>query len=305
VRYRKRISEMDPEAWEKLQLAGRIGADALRLGVSLAKEGAKLLDIAETMENRVRQLGAKPAFPVNICVNEVAAHYSPTHDDQLSLKRGQVVKLDLGAHVDGYVADTARTVEISTRNWTNLIKASEVALDAAIEVVRPNVPTRMIGSAVERTIESYGFKPVVNLTGHSIEKFVLHAGKSIPNVGDRTSDILAKGDVVAIEPFSSSGAGKVEGRRPSNIYRLLRVRDMKNDDVNRMIRFIDESFRGLPFSERWCFRFDDRATAILKKLQRAGLVTAYKQLVDVGNGMVAQTEHTMLVTEEGARLTTA
>ena len=296
---------MDPEAWEKLQLAGKAGADALKLGVGLAKEGARLLDIAETVEARVRQLGAKPAFPVNICINEVAAHYSPTHDDPLVLGRGQVVKIDLGAHVDGYVADIARTVEIATNNWSELIKASEVALETAIDTVRPNVPTRMIGSAVERTIESYGFRPVMNLTGHSIDRYVLHAGKSIPNVGDRTSDVLAKGDVVAIEPFSSAGAGKVEGRKPSNIYRLLRARDMKNESVNRMVKFIEESYRGLPFAERWCYRVDKKAPAILKKLQRAGLVTSYKQLVDIGNGMVAQTEHTMLVTDEGAKVTTA
>ena len=296
---------MDLEAWEKLQLAGKAGADALKLGVGLAKEGARLLDIAETVEARVRQLGAKPAFPVNICINEVAAHYSPTHDDPLVLRRGQVVKIDLGAHVDGYIADIARTVEITTNRWSELIKASEVALETAIDTVRSNVPTRMIGSAVERTIESYGFRPVMNLTGHSIERYILHAGKSIPNVGDRTSDVLAKGDVVAIEPFSSAGAGKVEGRKPSNIYRLLRARDMKNESVNRMVKFIEESCRGLPFAERWCYRFDEKAPAILKKLQRAGLVTAYKQLVDIGNGMVAQTEHTMLVTDEGAKLTTA
>jgi len=296
---------MDPEAWEKLQMAGKVGADALRLAASLAKEGARLLDIAEKVERQIGELGAKPAFPVNICINEVAAHYTPTHDDPLILRRGQVVKIDIGAHVDGYVADIARTVEIATNNWSELIKASEVALEAAIETVRPNIPTRMIGAAVERTIESYGFRPVMNLTGHSIERFNLHAGKSIPNVGDRTNDILANGDVVAIEPFSSAGAGKVDGGRPSNIYRLLRARDMKNESVNRMVRFIDEGFRGLPFAERWCYRFDEKAPAILKKLQRAGLITAYKQLVDIGNGMVAQTEHTMLVTPQGAKVTTA
>ena len=296
---------MNQEILAKLHMAGKAASEALRLGVSKVKEGARLLDIAEVVENRVRQAGAKPAFPTNICINEVAAHYTPTHDDPLTLKRGQVVKIDIGAHMDGYVADIARTVEVGTNSWTDLIKASEVALEAAIEVVRPNVPTRLIGSAVERTIESYGFRPVVNLTGHSIERYTLHAGKSIPNVGDRTSDILVEGDVVAIEPFSSAGAGKVEGRKPSNIYRLLRAKDMKNEAVNELVRFIDESFRGLPFAERWCHAFDEKAPATLKKLQRAGLIAAYKQLVDVANGMIAQTEHTMLVTGEWAKLTTA
>ena len=296
---------MDPETWEKLSKAGRAAADALNLGIGMMKEGARLLDIAEAVEGRVMQLGARPAFPVCICINDVAAHYSPTHDDQLVLKRGQVVKLDLGAHVDGYVADTARTVEIGTNRWSELIRASELALQAAIETVRPKVPTRLIGAAVERTIESFGFKPIINLTGHSIERYTLHAGKSIPNVGDRTSDVIAEGDVLAIEPFSSAGAGKVDGMSPANIYRLQRVRELRHEPSAGMLKFIEESFRGLPFAERWCHRFDDRAPVLLKRLQRAGLIIAYKQLVDVRGGMVAQTEHTMLVTAEGARLTTA
>jgi len=295
---------MDPDASDKLAKAGRAGADALRLGVGLMKDGVRLLDVAEAVEKRIKELRAEPAFPACICINEVAAHYSPTHDDPLVLRRGQVVKLDIGAHVDGYVADTAKTVEIGTNKWTDLVRASEVALEAAIEVVRPNVPTRMIGAAVEREIESYGFRPVVNLTGHTIERYLLHAGKSVPNVGDRTSDILAKDDLVAIEPFSSAGAGKVEGRKPANIYRLLRFKEIKHEAANEMLKFINDSFKGLPFSERWCHRFDERAPAMLKKLQRTGLVMSYKQLCDSGGGMVAQTEHTMIVTPEGARVTT-
>jgi len=296
---------MDPQVFDKLMKAGKAASEALKLGVSLAKDRARLLDIAQAVEDKVVHLGAKPAFPVCICINEVAAHYTPTHDDRLVLRRGQVVKIDLGAHVDGYVADTARTVEIGTSKWTDLIKASEVALETAVESVGPNVPTRMIGMAVERTIESYGFRPVVNLTGHSIERYNLHAGKSIPSVGDRTSDILAKDDVIAVEPFSSSGAGKVEGRKPASIYRLMKAKDVRHEQSMQMIRFIDESFRGLPFAERWCHAFDEDAPAILSKLQRSGLVTSYKQLVDMADGMVAQTEHTMVVTAEGAKLTTA
>lgn len=295
---------MDSEAFDKLAKAGRAGAESLRLGASMMKDGARLLDIAEAVENRIREMGSEPAFPACICINDVAAHYSPTHDDALVLRRGQVVKLDIGAHFDGYVADTARTVEIGTNNWTNLIRASEVALEAAIEVVRPNIPTRMIGAAVEREIESYGFRPVANLTGHTIERYILHAGKSIPNVGDRTNDILAKDDTVAIEPFSSAGSGKVEGRKPANIYRLVRFKEIKHDASNEMLKFINERFKGLPFSERWCYRFDEKAPALLKRLQRTGLIMSYKQLCDSGGGMVAQTEHTMVVTPEGARVTT-
>jgi len=295
---------MHNDAFDKLIKSGKVAAAALKYGLSLVKEGSRVLSIAESIENRIRQEGAMPAFPACVCINDVAAHYTPTHDDPLVLRRGQVVKIDLGSHVDGYIADTARTVEVGTNNWTNLIRASEAALETAIEVIRPNIPTRMIGAAVERTIDSFGFRPVVNLTGHSIERFNLHAGKSIPNVGDRSSDVIAEGDIVAMEPFASTGAGKVDGGRPANIYRLLRSKELKHEPSNRMLKFIDETFKGLPFSERWCYRFDERAPAILRKLQRTGLVMAYKQLVDIKGGMVSQAEHTVLVTSEGGKPTT-
>src|SRR4030067_985094 len=112
---------------------------------------------------------------------------------RLALRRGNVVKLDLGAQVDGYIADTAVTVEVGTRNWTDLIKASEVALETAIEVCRPKTPTRLLGAAIERGIESYGDKPISDLTGHPTERYKLHAGKSIPNVGGMGDDVSAAG----------------------------------------------------------------------------------------------------------------
>src|SRR5207247_6649317 len=114
-----------------------------------------------------------------------------------------------GSQVDADIAEPAATVEVGTRNWRDRIKASEVALETAIEVCRPKTPTRLIGCAIERAIESYGFKPISNLTGHTIERYHLHAGKSIPNVGGLGDDVVEAGDTIAIEPFSTNGAGKV------------------------------------------------------------------------------------------------
>src|SRR3989337_574453 len=233
---------MDDEVREKLRVAGRIAREAKELGVSLCRDGTSLLDIAERIEAHMRSRGAPPAFPTCISLDQVAAHYSPLHDDRLALRRGNVVKLDLGAQVDGYIADTAVTVEVGTRNWTDLIKASEVALDTAIEVCRPKTPTRLIGAAVERAIESYGFKPISNLTGHTIERYSLHAGKSVPNVGGMGDDVIEAGDILAIEPFSTNGAGKVEGRKTGNIYRVLSTREVSPASTNEFLRRAAESF---------------------------------------------------------------
>ncbi|TLZ63882.1 MAG: type II methionyl aminopeptidase [Methanobacteriota archaeon] len=295
---------MDESVRQKLRLAGKVAAEARTLGVSLCKEGASLLDIAERIERHMRSHGAPPAFPTCLSIDHIAAHYSPVHDDRLTLKRGNVVKLDLGAQVDGYIADTAVSVEIATRNWTELIKASEQALETAIEVCRPKTPTRLIGAAIERAIESYGFKPISNLTGHTIERYNLHAGKSVPNVGGVGDEVVESGDTLAIEPFSTNGAGKVEGRKSGNIYRLLSTREIAPQPLNDFLHQVHEHFKTLPFSERWAYALDAKAPAHLGRLLRAGRIMTYESLVDVGRGIVAQTEHTMIVDGGGVEVTT-
>src|SRR5207249_5180570 len=163
---------MDDGTREKLRVAGRVAAEARRAGVGLCREGVPLLEVAEAIEANMRSQGAPPAFPTCLSIGHIAAHYSPTHNDKLALKRGDVVKLDLGAQVDGYIADTAVTVEVGTRNWTELVRASELALQTAIEAVHAGVSTRAIGEGIQRAIEAHGYRPVRNLTGHTIERYL-------------------------------------------------------------------------------------------------------------------------------------
>ncbi len=295
---------MDAGIREKLRHAGRVSREAKELGMSLCREGALVLDIAEAIEGHMRKRGAPPAFPTCISLDDIAAHYSPVHDDPLALKRGNVVKLDLGAQVDGWIADTAVTVEVGTRNWSDLIRASEAALDTAIEVTRAKTPTRLIGAAVERAIESYGFKPISNLTGHTIERYTLHAGKSVPNVGGVGDDVVLAGDTLAIEPFSPNGAGRVDGRKTGNIYRLLSARDIAPASTAEFLKKVQENFKTLPFAERWAFALDRKATSHLGRLLRAGRIMTYEYLCDIGRGIVAQTEDTMIIDEDKIEVTT-
>ena len=295
---------MDAEALEKLRRAGRVSKEALELAITEVKEGALLLDVAEAVEERMRGRGAQPAFPICISIDSIAAHYSPTHDDALRFRRGNVVKLDLGAHIDGWVADTARTVEVGSRNWTELILASELALQTATEAVHPGVETRLLGAGIQRAIESRGYKPIRNLTGHTIERYVLHAGKSVPNV-PHGHDVLRDGEVVAIEPFSSSGAGQVDGRRTGNIYRVLRTTPLRQGELSDFLQGLASAFRTLPFAERWACRLNPRAPTFLNQLVRQGAVMTYPALLDVGGGIVAQSEHTMIVGHHGTEVTTA
>ena len=295
---------MDPDARDRLLLAGRVSKEAREKAVELAQEGVHLLDVAEEVESIMARRGLKPAFPTCISLDHVAAHYSPTHDDASRFRRGNVVKLDLGAHADGWVADTAVTVEVGTRNWGELIRASELALQTAIEGVRPGIGTWQLGAGIQRAIEAHGYKPVRNLTGHTIERYVLHAGKSVPNI-PHGHDELRLNEVVAIEPFASSGAGTVDGKRTGNIYRVVQAKALRDPGLSEFLARLAAEYRSLPFAERWAYRLDPRAPTLLNRLVRAGAVMTYPALLDVGGGVVAQSEHTMIVTDEGAVVTTA
>jgi methionyl aminopeptidase len=300
---------MDDATYKQYKLAGSIAADARDYGITLLKPGARLLDVATTIENRIRQNGAGLAFPVNIALNTLAAHYSPRHDDQRTFKKGDVVKLDVGAHVNGYIADTAITVELETHVYDTMIKASGEALEKAIQVIKVGTFVREVGEAVEHTITAYGYKPIDNLMGHGLDRFQLHSGLSIPNVGSLGSkNKFQEGDVVAIEPFATNGAGHVISGEGSNIYlcnESLKAKFIRDNKIKIMFEKMLTQFTTLPFAERWCHDlFPNGGDLALKKLSFLGLTKHYPQLLEAKSGVVTQKEHTVMVHEDGCEVIT-
>jgi len=296
---------MPQEVAEKYALAGRIAREVREYGAGLIKEGASLLEVVNTIEALIISRGARPAFPVNIAVNEVAAHFTPRHDEpQLKFNRGDVVKLDVGVHVDGYIGDTARTVEIGAGQWQDMTKATEEALRVAVEMVRPGVDLSLVGAAIESTIVARGFKPVENLTGHSLERYLLHAGISVPNVKEKGAGLVREGDVLAIEPFATNGMGRVDGRRNSSIYRFVRRRFARTSEARQLLKEVETGFSSLPFSERWCTAYIPQPAEALEALVRCGAISFYPTLREVDDGMVTQAEHTVIVGPDGATITT-
>ena len=299
---------MNDETYEKYKLAGKIAADAREFGVGLIKSKASYLDVVNKIESKIIDSGAGLAFPVNISINEIAAHFTPKNNDNLFFKTGDVVKLDLGAHVDGYIADTAITVEVETNNFSDMIKASSDALYAAIALMKPGINLNEIGRKIKQTISSFGYKPIENLTGHSMEKYLLHAGASVPNVPDTIHNYTpGEDDVFAIEPFATDGEGRVISGQGSNIYickenfnpRL--IRDKKAKLVFDRVR---KEFKSLPFAQRWLEKKFSNTDLLLRKLSFLGLVKQYPQLLDAKKGIVTQKEHTVIVTEDGCEVIT-
>jgi len=288
-----------------IRRAGIISAEARDLGAGLVDEGVTYLEVAEEIEDFIRKRGARPAFPVNISVNDVAAHYTPATGDRKKFRKGDVVKLDVGAHVDGYIGDTAITVEVGTKNFRNLIECTERALRIAIEIIGENIPAGTVGGAIERSIRGDGFKPVINLTGHSMERYCLHAGLTIPNIDDGNLTRIRNGMVIAVEPFATDGHGQVKNGKPGNIFRILRERPMRDKKALEFFYLIRSEFDRLPFCERWCTALDEKAPSYLRTLVRHGLVSSYPVLSEVEGGMVSQAEHTLIINNGKAEVTTA
>jgi methionyl aminopeptidase len=295
---------MDEHTLECLRKAGAISRDARELGIGLVAEGKRLVDVANEVEAYIIHRGARPAFPVNIGVNDIAAHFSPSTEDKTVFHRGDLVKMDVGAHVDGYVGDTAVTIEVSTKNWKSLIESTSKALRIAIEMIGENVGVSQIGGAIERSITADGYKPVVNLTGHGMHRYNLHAGLTIPNVDDGNPMKVKPDMVIAIEPFATNGGGQVYNDRPGNIYRVLHGRPLQDQKAAKLFESIKENFGTLPFCERWCTLMAPDAPVLLKNLIRHGVIACYPVLREVKSGMVSQSEHTTLIMNGKVEVTT-
>ena len=280
----------------------------MQFGVNLIKPGISYFHVADRIESQIIEQGAKPSFPVNISKNEIAAHYSPNYDDDTIFKKGDLIKLDVGSHVDGYIADVAITLEIGSNKHTELIKASSEALDNAIDIIKPGIAVSEIGNIIDSTIKSYNFNPINNLTGHSLDRYELHSGVSIPNVANTINKKKLKyGDAIAIEPFSTIGDGHVISGDGSNIYlikSLIKSRLIREKKLKILFENMKNRFGTLPFAQRWCKNMTNNVDISLKKLSFFGIIKQYPQLVEQGKSVVSQKEHTVLVIEGGCEVIT-
>jgi methionyl aminopeptidase len=287
------------EIFEYYVKAGRIVAGILSDAHRIVRVGRRLLDICVEVENAIRDKGGKPAFPCNICINHVAAHYTSPVGDYSRIPDGSLVKLDIGAHIDGYIADGAVTICFDDR-YEKLIEAVEDALDKAIKMMKPNVKVSEIGAIIQRTIKDRGFKPIENLSGHEIGRFNLHAGLSIPNV-DSGIGKLKDGSVYAVEPFATvwNTVGSVVSSVDAYIFRCQSYRKLKDEESSKLLNLLYSSFFSLPFAERWVFDISIEGLDIgsvwrrLKEDRR--LIFRYPVLIEAGKGVVAQSEHTVFI----------
>lgn len=290
---------MDDEAYDAYREAGALARKVLRRGAGLVKEGESLLEMVEATEAMVIDEGALLAFPLNVSLNEYAAHDTAMPGDERTFARGDLVKVDLGVQVDGYIADTAMTVDLG--DHARLVEASHAALEAAIARVRPGITTGEIGAVVQATIEDHGYKPVANLTGHGLDRYDLHSEPTIPNVAMVGGAVIEEGMVFAIEPFATTGSGLIREGQRVEIYRQVVPRSARLPSAKRVLK-VARPRRGLPFSRRWVP--GDKVDIGLANLVKSGIIHPFPVLHDVPGSFVSQAEHTMIVTADGCEVTT-
>lgn len=285
--------------------AGRISARVRDWAAREVKPGVLLRLVQEGVEDLIRQERASPSFPAQTSVNEIAAHYCSPPSDRTEFKEGDLVKLDVGAHVDGYPADTGVTIDLSVDGkWSVLILAASRALDAAIAALKDGVDTGRIGHMIERSIKAAGFRPIANLSGHGLARWSLHAPPQIPNIAMAGGPVIGTGQVFAIEPFATTGAGFVRESGVAEVFsqgeKIARSGDVDGMCVDRI-----EAWRGLPFARRY---FPDippaRFERCMKGLVRGGTVHAYRPLIEVSGGHVAWKEHSIYLSPEGPEVLT-
>jgi len=298
---------IDEEAYSKIVKAGKIASRIRRYALSKVKPGIRVYDFCEEIEKKIVEEGGKPAFPCNISINNVAAHYTPYVGDSSTIPEESIVKIDIGVHIDGYIADTAVTVPFNPK-YDDLLLAVETALERAVETIRPGIRVSKIGEVIEKTIKSYGYKPIRNLSGHSIERYNLHSGVSIPNISEVFNlSRISPGHVYAIEPFGTNGVGYVVEGGEAFIYSLIREKKVKNELAKKLVNEVKRKYDGLPFAERWLRNVvNERSTLVnvLRVLVKSKILHKYPVLLEASGGVVAQFEHTVLVLEREVIVTT-
>lgn len=288
---------MDKEDIEKLKKAGKITAQVREYGKGLVVKDALMVDVLDKIEEKIIELGGKPAFPAQISCNHIAAHYCPDDEDK-TVFSDQLVCLDVGVHVDGFIGDTAVTVDLSGK-YNDLIKAAEEALENAIKIIKPGVTLGEIGKAIQETIQSYNFAPVKNLSGHGLGKYEVHTKPNIPNFDNGNQTKIEKGMVFAIEPFASTGAGVVQDSGTATVFELTNKKPVRTMITRQVLKEI-ESYDNLPFTTRWLTRkFGAKAKFALREMGQLGMLHEHPPLADKDKGMISQAEHSILVDDDG------
>ncbi len=284
---------MNPQTKNDYITAGKIAAQSLAYGASLIKKGSLFLDVTQKIEQKIFELGGRPAFPAQVSCNQIAAHFCPEIDDK-NVFDEQLVCLDIGVQVNGAIGDTACTIDLSGK-YADMVSAARTALDEAIKIIEVGVALKDVGKVISETIASYGYRPVRNLSGHGLGIYDVHTAPTIPNYDNGDSTQIEEGMVFAVEPFATNGVGMISEAGIATVFSQIKKKPVRGQITRDVLREI-ETYHGLPFASRWLMqKFGAKTNFALRELLQLGVIKDYPPLVEVGKGMVAQAEHSVMI----------
>jgi len=273
--------------------AGQIVKQVREYCKEIVKPNILLIELAERIENKIRELGGKPAFPVNLSINEIAAHYTPSSKDET--KAEGLLKIDLGVSINGYIADTALSFDLTeSGEHKEMIKVNEDALNNVLNNLAINSEVKDIGKLIQEKVKNSGFSIIRNLSGHSLDKDLIHAGLTIPNYENNNSNEL--NNAFAIEPFLTTGAGEIYEGKPSEIFMLQKHANARDKDARELLKFIKENYQTKPFCKRWLEKAGlKKLDFLLPLLSKQGILHNYPVLVEKTKKPVSQAEHSIII----------
>ncbi|MFX1578979.1 MAG: type II methionyl aminopeptidase [Promethearchaeota archaeon] len=298
--------EESEDIWDKWRRAGVVAREALEIARPMVKPGTKVIDIVNATENYIRENSSGTSFPCNVAINNVAAHYTSPLNDETVIEEGDLVTVDVGSHVDGCIADTAFTIALNPDHEA-LVKAAVDATNVAIQMMRPGAKLNTIGALIEDTIQSAGFEPIKQLSGHQLNEYELHAEKQVPCVSGKSEVLVEEGEVYAIETFASTGSGNITDLPRPLIYQLLPIRvPVRFKGTKQFLGIARKEYKEFPFAKRWIAERMSPASLemAIKELEKNGALFAHNVLAEEKGEFVSQHEHTIIINERGHERTT-
>jgi methionyl aminopeptidase len=290
------VTDLHPSAIK----SGKIAARVLGEISSEIEPGKRIIKICALAENKIREYGGTPAFPLNVSINHIAAHSTSPRGDRSEIPEFGLVKLDVGVHVDGYITDTARTIDIDG-TLEGFVASTEDALMEAINLMQPGAELGDVGHTIEKVIKEYGLKAVKNLSGHNLKKYRLHAGKTVPNVKKKGIGSVEVGEYYAIEPFATSGTGTVIDSKIVYIFANTGLDEPLEGTTEKLRKYLREKYGPLPFASRWIGTSGKNVDVVeeIRKLVNAKALLSYPMQIEKKGRPVSQTEHTVYISEDG------
>ncbi|MBT4166390.1 type II methionyl aminopeptidase [archaeon] len=284
---------MNPKELQDYKQAGGIAQHIRKYARELIKPDMPLVEIAKKIQQEIEKQGAIEAFPVNLSIDDIAAHYHPTIDD--TTKATGLLKVDIGIQINGFIADTALSIDLTSDNQhKELIQASEQALTNALKQLDQNPTLSEIGKTIQQTIEQKGFSPIINLSGHSLAQYTIHAGITIPNYENHNENKLEPG-AYAIEPFATTGEGKIYEGPSGNIFAITDHKNTRSPTARKILDYVAEKYEALPFSLREMQeKFGPMARLAIREMENQGILHNFNQLIEKSHKPVSQAEHTFI-----------